>query len=555
MNLKFGMKREVSSSAAVKDKYMTKEPNPADSMNSGETVSMSSDYYALPNSGSKHSAKLGLEPESPILISSKDHAPPSPQKGDSSPATPSRRTRPIKSLTSKKSLRMTPSMETGGTVSMSSDSCVLPHSGSEHSAKLGLEPESSPILISSKDHASPSRQKGDSSPATPSRRTRLIQSLTPKMSHRMTPPRSPFKSPLRSSIKKQAQESTRSLTISPSPNKMITPENKNLKGKNRSSETPPKKVLTMEQKDHIRRQAAHYAEEARILLDSVLPRADGKPNSDSSNQKTDASKKSSKTVDKREEAVIRAFQYATQSRKLYKYSIEPHVTESPSIDESTTLSDEMGDDDSSYGSLSKKGTRAAEESLSLMSTWDEDDSLLAASTIMSGSFDEPPAKRVQSFANRARDYLDRILPDLDASDWKEFDPTDWKVSEKEDSLRPGLGSWNNTFDDTIINSVLDGDETIENTVEETMGEVSVEDSPENLRDRFSHSSFLCGGSSTLDEINDDSCQAVPHIFSDITEDDSPFGRTFSSDSDPVVESEVGVEVDINDPELGIVKWR
>eukprot|EP00550_Attheya_septentrionalis_P001749 CAMPEP_0198281544 /NCGR_PEP_ID=MMETSP1449-20131203/1455_1 /TAXON_ID=420275 /ORGANISM="Attheya septentrionalis, Strain CCMP2084" /LENGTH=367 /DNA_ID=CAMNT_0043977355 /DNA_START=76 /DNA_END=1179 /DNA_ORIENTATION=+ len=366
----------------------------------------------------------------------------------------------------------------------------------------------------------------------------------------MTPPRSPFKSPLRSSIKKQAQESTRSLTISPSPNKTLTPENKNLKGKNRSTETPPKKVLTMEQKDHIRRQAAQYAEEARMLLDSVLPRADGKPNSDSSNQITDVSKKSSKTVDKREEAVIsRAFQYATQSRKLYKYSIEPHVTESPSIDESTTLSDDMRDDDSSYGSLSKKGTRAAEESLSLMSTWDEDDSLLAASTIMSGSFDEPPAKRVQSFANRARAYLDVILPDLDASDWKELDPTDWEVSE---NLRPGLGSWNNTFDDTIINSVLDGDETIENTVEETMGKVSVEDSPGVLRDRFSHLSFFCGGISTLDEINDDSCQAVPTMFSDITEDDSLFGRTFSSDSDPVVESEIGVEVDINDPELGIV---
>jgi hypothetical protein len=172
--------------------------------------------------------------------------------------------------------------------------------------------------------------------------------------------------------------------------------------------------------------------------------------------------------------------------------------------------------------------------------------------IMSGSFDEPPEERIQSFANRARAYLERILPDLDGSDWKELDPTDWEVPEKEGSLRPGLDMWNNTFDDTIINSILDGDETIENTVEETMGKVSVEDSPGVLRDRFSHLSFFCGGISTLDEINDDSCQAVPTMFSDITEDDSLFGRTFSSDSDPVVESEIGVEVDINDPELGIV---
>jgi hypothetical protein len=474
MNLKFGIKRESSGSAAVKDKYMTMEPNPADSM------------------------------------------------------------------------------ETGGTVSMSSDSCALSCSGSEHSAKLGMEPESSPILISNKDHASPSRPKGDTSPATPSRRTRLIKSLTPKKSLRMTPPRSPFKSPLRSSIKKQSQESTSSLTTSPSPNKILTPENKNPQERDRTYETLPKKVLTMEQKDHIRRQAAHYAEEARMLLDSVLPSADGKPTSDSSNQITDESKKISKTVDKREEAVIRAFQYATQSRKLYKYSIEPHVTESPSIGESTTLCDDMRDDDSSYGSFSKKGTHAAEESLSCMSSWDEDDSILGPPMIMSGSFDEPPEERIQSFANRARAYLERILPDLDGSDWKELDPTDWEVPEKEGSLRPGLDMWNNTFDDTIINSILDGDETIENTVEDSIGKVSVEERPDFLRDRFSHLSICCGGTSTLDEINDDSCPGIPNIFSDITEDGT--GQAFSSNSDPVVESEVGVEVDINDPELGIVGW-
>jgi hypothetical protein len=67
----------------------------------------------------------------------------------------------------------------------------------------------------------------------------------------------------------------------------------------------------MEQKDHI--QVAHYAKEARMLLDSVLPSADEKPTSDSSNQITDESKKINKTVDKREEALIRAFANATQS--------------------------------------------------------------------------------------------------------------------------------------------------------------------------------------------------------------------------------------------------